>query len=105
MENFKYLLYENTYYNELNNICSYIQSKCPILGKITYKKNTDDYKRYLCTDKTYTLKLYSENYNDYILELLQPINDVFIINGIEKVIISQEINYTAFFWESSLQSI
>jgi DNA-directed RNA polymerase beta subunit len=33
----------------------------------------------------------------WIPELLQPINNVFIINGIEKVIISQEINYTAFF--------
>ncbi|ORY23603.1 beta and beta-prime subunits of DNA dependent RNA-polymerase [Neocallimastix californiae] len=41
MENFKYLLYENTYYNELNNICSYIQSKCPILGGDVNVNNID----------------------------------------------------------------
>ncbi|KAG4107710.1 hypothetical protein H8356DRAFT_1333219 [Neocallimastix lanati (nom. inval.)] len=38
-------------------------------------------------------------------QLLQPINNVFIINGIEKVIISQEINYTAFFGNLAYKSI
>ncbi|KAG4083333.1 beta and beta-prime subunits of DNA dependent RNA-polymerase [Neocallimastix lanati (nom. inval.)] len=72
----------------------FLEKKLPKLNHLTISIPEVEYDHLMVEKKTYYISL---THDDYEIKIPSPIEEVFVVDGIEKVIISQEIFCTPFF--------
>ncbi|ORY16684.1 hypothetical protein LY90DRAFT_517733 [Neocallimastix californiae] len=79
---------------KLYDIKVFLEKKLPKLNPLTISIPEVEYDHLMVEKKTYYISLI---HDDYEIKIPAPIDGVFVVDGIEKVIISQEIFCTPFF--------
>ncbi|KAL6588276.1 hypothetical protein U3516DRAFT_791097, partial [Neocallimastix sp. 'constans'] len=93
----QYNVYANIdklFIKKLYDIKVYLEKKLPKLNPLTISIPEVEYDHLMVEKKTYYISLI---HDDYEIKIPAPIDGVFVVDGIEKVIISQEIFCTPFF--------
>ncbi|KAG4082328.1 beta and beta-prime subunits of DNA dependent RNA-polymerase [Neocallimastix lanati (nom. inval.)] len=93
----QYNVYANIdklFIKKLYDIKVFLEKKLPNLNPLTISIPEVEYDHLMVEKKTYYISLI---HDDYEIKIPAPIDGVFVVDGIEKVIISQEIFCTPFF--------
>ncbi|KAL6588412.1 beta and beta-prime subunits of DNA dependent RNA-polymerase [Neocallimastix sp. 'constans'] len=93
----QYNVYANIdklFIKKLYDIKVFLEKKLPKLNPLTISIPEVEYDHLMVEKKTYYISLI---HDDYEIKIPAPIDGVFVVDGIEKVIISQEIFCTPFF--------
>ena len=93
----QYNVYANIdklFIKKLYDIKVYLEKKLPKLNPLTISIPEVEYDHLMVEKKTYYISLI---HDDYEIKIPAPIDGIFVVDGIERVIISQEIFCTPFF--------